>query len=96
MNGTREIYRQFMIGQMQLWEDKIAHLRAGLRTLDGVSRYEYEVRLRELDRLNQRVFGRYTDLLLASDREWEDRRRELDAAAYRLQEMFQLFTLQPH
>jgi hypothetical protein len=95
MIETRETYRQYMIGQLQIWEGKIAHLRAGLQVLDGLAHYEYEVRLREVERLNRKVFSCYADLLLAGEREWDQRREVLDGAAGRLQEMLDLFVLQP-
>ena len=95
MNNLKESYRQHMIGQLQLWEGKIAHLRAGAEILEGISRLEYEARLRELEGCNRDVFGRYADLLLADDNLWDEKRMALDATAYRMEEMLMDFALQP-
>ena len=94
MDRQKDSYRQYMIGQLQLWESKIAHLKNGARKYDGSSRIAYENHLRELERCNRAVFGRYADLLLAEDRYWEERRLALDAAARRMDEMLIDFSMQ--
>ncbi len=95
MDGTKETYRQYMIGQLQVWEGEIARLKAGAGRLEADSRLEYARRLRELERCNRDVFGRYEDLLLAGEDHWDEMQIALDAAAYGMREMLEEFTPQP-
>ena len=95
MDGLREAYRQQVISQLRLWEGKIAHLNADLPMLDGNARTDYEFRLRELQNCNRTVFALFGQLLLASDDQWEIKRKELDVAICCMQQMLDQLTLQP-
>ena len=95
MDRYKESYQQQMIGRLQLWEGKLAHLRTGARLLEGRARRHYEARLRELEACNRNVFGRYADLLLADVKLYDEKRMPLDAAARRMEELFMEFALEP-
>ena len=95
MDRKKEAYRQRIIGRLQLWENKIAHLRAGAQNMEGNTRHQYEARLRELEACSRTVFGRYADLLLADAKLYEEKRMLLDAAARRMEELLIDFALQP-
>ena len=95
MDRQKEAYQQQMIGHLQLWEGKIAHLRAGAQKLEGSARHHYEARLRELEACNRTIFGRYADLLLADVKLYDEKRMLLDAAARRMEELLMEFALQP-
>lgn len=95
MDSEKESFRQYVAGQLRLWEGKIARLNADLPMLEGNVRREYEVRLYELQRCNRAVFALFGNFLLASETQWEMKRQELDAAICCMQQMLDAFTLQP-
>ena len=80
MDSVQESYRRYVIGQLQLWEGKIAHLKSTVQRLEDPSRRQYEERLQELERVNRTVFHRYGDLLLAGNGRWVDKQAALDDA----------------
>ena len=85
MDSIQETYRRYVIGQLQIWEGKIAHLKAGLQRLEDPTRRQYEERLQEIERVNRLVFHRYGDLLLAGNGRWDDKQAALDAAVHCMQ-----------
>jgi hypothetical protein len=95
MDRQKEAYRQQIIGWLQLWEGKIAHLRTGAKIYEGIERHHYEARLHELEACNRTVFGRYADLLLADAKLYDEKRMLLDAAARHMDELLMEFALQP-
>jgi hypothetical protein len=95
MDSEKESFRQYVAGQLRLWEGKIARLNADLTILSGSERQEYEARLYELQRCNRTVFALFGNFLLASETQWEMKRQELDAAMVCMQHMLDEFTLQP-
>lgn len=95
MDRTREAYRQQMIGQLQLWEGEIARLKADAELLEPDARFVARMRLRELDRRHREVFGRYGDLLLAGEDQWDQTQIALESAADSVREILDEFTSQP-
>jgi hypothetical protein len=95
MDSEKASYRQYVAGQLRLWEGKIARLNADLPMLEGSERQEYEARLYELQRCNRTVFVLFGNFLLASDTQWEMKRQELETAICCMQQMLDAFTLQP-
>ena len=87
MDSMQEMYRRQVIGQLQLWEGKIAHLKSNVHRLEDPSRREYETRLQEIERCNRNVFHRYGELLLAGNGRWVDKQAALDAAVNCMQKM---------
>ena len=91
MDSAQESYRRQVIGQLQLWEGKIAHLKATVHRLEGESRLKCEERLQDIERCNRAVFGRYGDLLLAGNGRWVDKQAALDAAVICMQKKLDEF-----
>ena len=94
MDNLKESYRKYVIGQLQIWEGKIAHLKARVQRLEDPSRHQYEERLQEIERVNRQVFHRYGDLLLAGNGRWVDKQAALDAAVNCMQKKLDEFTTQ--
>ena len=95
MDAQHESYRQYMKGQFQEWESRIADLNSVVHMLEGDARREYEHHLRQLQSYHRSVFHKYWDLLLAGEDQWDEMQAELDAATDQLNAMLTEFILQP-
>jgi len=95
MLTIKEAYRQRMIGQLQLWEGQIAAICHSIDRLEPEYRLDAIRRYQEMERYHREVFGRFEDLLLSSDDEWEARREALDESADALQFVLDTFKPQP-
>ena len=91
MDSMQETYRRYVIGQLQIWEGKIAHLKVSVQRLEDPSRRQYEERLQEIERVNRQVFHRYGDLLLAGNGRWDDKQAALDDAVNCMQKKLDEF-----
>ena len=94
IDARKEDYRQWMIGQLQLWDSDIVLLKAAVERLEPDVRPKATGRLWEVERRHHQVFGKYGDLMLADDAQWDEKQIALDAAAERVQELLDGFTLQ--
>jgi hypothetical protein len=95
MQNLKEAYRQRMIGQLQLWEGQIAAIWNSIDRLEPEYRLDAIRRYQELERYHREVFGRFEDLLLSGEDEWDIRRQALDESGDALQFVLDTFHYQP-
>ena len=95
METNKENYRQWMLGQIQLWEGAIAELRDDIEKLDGEAHLEGHRLLWELDKRNRELFSNYEDMMLAGENGWEKHREKVDAAAAKVQDLLYRYARVP-
>jgi hypothetical protein len=87
METNKENYRQWMLGQIQVWDSEIAHLRVLIERLNGEPRLEGHRLMWELDKRHRELFSNYEDMMLAGENGWEKHREAVDAAAAKVQDL---------
>ena len=71
METNKENYRQWMLGQIQTWDNEIARLRRAIERLDGQAHLEGHRLMWELDKRHRELFSSYEDMMLSGDRDWD-------------------------